>query len=357
MFSKKTVRDVEVKDKVALVRTDYNLPLDGTGAITDDLRIRASLPTIDYLLKNGAKKIILMSHLGRPEGKPDPKMSLRPVAERLQELLPDTVVKFVSDTCGPDVEAAVRDLPMGGILLLENLRFSADEEKNSEDYANEIVDSTHADLFVQDGFAVVHRAHASIEAITRLLPSVAGLLLEKEVRSLTAATTSPEHPLLVIIGGAKVDDKQSMIDLFLPIADQIVVGGKIAADGYTSDDPKVYVAEDFVSDEAGAKLDIGVVSTEKIVGMINEAKTIVWSGLLGKAEEAAFATSSLAVAEAMGKCSAETIIGGGDTVGLVENLERSRPDLSYTLISTGGGASLELLSGKSLPGVDALEDK
>ena len=357
MFDKKTIRDVAVRGQVVLVRTDYNVPLDDNGAITDDLRIKASLPTIEYLLKNGASKIILMSHLGRPEGKRDQSMSLKPVAERLQELLPDRTVRFVDDVCGPDVEDAVDALPKGGILLLENLRFSADEEKNSEDYANEIVDSTHADLFVQDGFGVVHRAHASTDAITQLLPSVAGLLLEKEVSNLIAAIQNPKHPLLVIIGGAKVEDKQPMIDVFLPIADQIAVGGKIAADGYVNDNPKVYVAEDFVSDEAGAKLDIGPVSTEKIVGMINEAKMVVWAGLLGKVEDEAYARSSIAVAEAMGKSDATTIVGGGDTAGFVENLEKSEPDLHYTLISTGGGASLDVLSGKALPGVDALEDK
>jgi len=357
MFNKKTVKDVPIKGQVVLVRTDYNVPLDGAGAITDDLRIKTSLPTIEYLLENGAKKVVLMSHLGRPEGKRDSSMSLRPVMARLQELLPDTPVRFVDDVCGPDVEAAVEALPKGGILLLENLRFSADEEKNSEDFAQEIVDSTHADLFVQDGFAVVHRAHASTDAITHLLPSVAGLLLEKEVTNLTAAVDHPEHPLLVIIGGAKVEEKQPMIDTFLPIADHIAVGGKIAADGYTNDDAKVYVAEDFVSDNAGAKLDIGPVSTGKIVEMINEAKTVVWNGLLGKAEESAYALSSAAVAEAMGRSEAVTIIGGGDTAGFVENLIKSEPNLHYTLISTGGGASLDLLSGKALPGLDALEDK
>ncbi|MCL1840080.1 phosphoglycerate kinase [Candidatus Saccharibacteria bacterium] len=357
MFDKKTIRDIPVRGQVVLVRTDYNVPLDEQGNITDDLRIKASLPTIQYLLENGASKVILMSHLGRPEGKREPSMSLYPVAKRLQELLSGIPVQFVGDTCGPDVEAAVEALPKGGVLLLENLRFSPDEEKNSEDYANEIVDSTHADLFVQDGFGVIHRAHASTEAITQLLPSVAGLLLEKEVSNLTAVIDNPEHPLLVIIGGAKVEEKQPMIDTFLPIADQIAVGGKIAADGYTNDNPKVYAAEDFVSDDAGAKLDIGPVSTEKIVEMVGGARTIVWNGLLGKAEEEAYAQSSRAVAEAMGHSGVKTVVGGGDTAGFVENLVASDPSLHFTLISTGGGASLDLLSGKSLPGLDALEDK
>jgi len=356
-FNKKTVKDVDVEGRVVLVRAGYDVPLDETGAIANDLRIKASLPTIEYLLKNGASKVILMSHLGRPEGKRDPSMSLAPVATRLQELLPSAEVRFVGDVCGPDVETAVEDLPVGGVLLLENLRFSAGEEKNSEDFAKEIVDSTHADLFVQDGFAVAHRKHASMDAIAKLLPAVAGLLLEKEVTNLTAAVENPEHPLLVIIGGAKVEEKQPMIDTFLPIADSIAVGGKIAADGFVDDDPKVYVAEDFVSDEAGAKLDIGPISTGKIVEMVGGAKTVVWNGLLGKAEEDAYAHSSVAVAEAMGRSQATTIVGGGDTAGFVENMMGVDPSLHYTLISTGGGASLDLLSGKPLPGVEALEDR
>jgi len=242
-------------------------------------------------------------------------------------------------------------------LLLENLRFCADEEKNSEDFANEIVDSTHAEMFVQDGFGVVHRAHASTDAIGRLLPAVAGLLLEKEVTTLSAAIAGSERPLLVIIGGAKVEDKQAMIDLFLGVADRIAVGGKIAADGYTATDEKVYVAEDFVENAAGAKLDIGPVSTGKIVEMIGEAKMVIWSGLMGEAEEAAYAVASTAVAEAMGRSEATTIVGGGDTAGFVEELAKTRPELKYSLISTGGGASLDLLSGRVLPGVEALEER
>ena len=357
MFNKKTIKDIQVRGKVVLVRTDYNVPLDENGNVAGDSRIRASLPTISYLLEHGASKIILMSHLGRPEGRRDVKFSLRRVAERLQELLPDSAVRFVDDVSGPDVEVAVENLPKGGILLLENLRFSADEEKNSKDYADEIVSSTHADLFVQDGFGVIHRAHASTDAIAELLPAVAGLLVEREVSSLLGVIKDPKHPLLVIIGGAKVEDKQPMIDTFLPIADKIVVGGKIAADGYASDNAKIYVATDFVEDGAGAKLDIGPESVAKILEMIAEAKTIVWNGLLGKAEDMEFAGASRAVGEAMGKSEATTIVGGGDTTEFVEKLAEEQSDLKYTLISTGGGASLDLLSGKSLPGVEVLEDR
>ncbi|MFV0485204.1 MAG: phosphoglycerate kinase [Candidatus Saccharimonadales bacterium] len=356
MFNKKTIKDVSVSGKIVLVRTDYNVPLEGDAI--GDLRIIASLPTINYLLANGARKIVLMSHLGRPDGKNVPELSLAPVAGRLRELLPEAAIGFVPETTGKAVSQAVEDLPEGGILLLENLRFSPDEEANSEKFAQNIVSSTHAELFVQDGFAVVHRAHASTDAITRLLPSVAGLLLEKEATELTSAVANPEHPLLVIIGGAKVADKQPMIDTFLGLADDIAVGGKIAADGYEATNPDVYVAMDFVEDSAGAKLDIGAESTAKILELIDGAKTIIWNGLLGKAEDPEYAKSSIAVAEALGSHSdKKTIIGGGDTAEFVEGLVETNPSLTYSLISTGGGASLELLSGKKLPGIEALEDK
>jgi phosphoglycerate kinase len=358
MFNKKTIKDVTIKNQTVLVRVDYNVPKDGE-RITDDLRIRASLPTLKYLLDQKAAKIVLISHLGRPDGRRDNSLSLAPVAIRLQELLPEATVRFVADNIGPEVESAVKDLPTGGILLLENLRFSPEEEKNSEDFARDIVDSTHAELFVQDGFAVIHRAHASTDAITHFLPSVAGFLVEKEVETLTAASVNPTHPLLVIIGGAKVDDKKPLIDKFSDLADNIAIGGKIAADGYAPETANVYVASDFVEDPTGAKLDIGPDSTGHIVDLINESETIIWNGLTGKAEDPDFAASSTTIAEAIGQQPATktTIIGGGDTAGFVENLKKSEPTLNYTLISTGGGASLELLSGDPLPGLLALEDK
>ncbi len=375
MFSKKTIRDVEVENNIILVRTDYNVPLvpieageladetavslnsDSEQQIASDLRIRASLPTIKYLLEHKAAKIILMSHLGRPDGRRDKSLSLRIVAEKLAELLPGTVVNFVDEVSGPEVEMAVEDLPDGGILLLENLRFSPEEEANSEEFAREIVDSTHAELFVQDGFAVVHRAHASTDAITHIIPAVAGLLLEKEVKTLTAVTENPAHPFVVVIGGAKVADKQPLIDKFLPIADTIYVGGKIAADGYQSDNAKIIVAEDFDEDSAGVKLDIGPVSTAKLVELLQPAKTVLWNGVLGKVEDAAYATSSTIVAKLLGENQGITsVICGGDTSGFVEKLSAEAPDLHFSLVSTGGGAALELLSGQALPGVDGLED-
>ena len=354
MFSKKTIRGVEIKGQIVLVRTDYNVPMED-GEITDDLRIRASLPTLEYLRSHGAAKIVVMSHLGRPEGKRVPEMSLEPVAKRLQELMPGAQVSFVDEAFGPEVEGAVDDLPDGGVLVLENLRFYPGEESNSDEFAREIVDSTHADLFVQDGFAVIHRAHASTDAITRELPSVAGLLLEKEVTNLSRIADSPEHPFLVVIGGAKVEDKQPLIDKFLPVADQIFVGGKIAADGYASSDPKIVVASDF-SD--AKKFDIGSESTAKVLELAAGAKTVLWNGALGMAEEPEYAASSRALAEYLGTHPEITsVICGGDTTGFVEGLQKSRPELKYTLVSTGGGAALELLSGLDLPGLDALEDK
>lgn len=361
MFDKQTIQDVKVKDEIVLVRVDYNVPLEqddkGVWQVKSDLRIRASLPTIEYLREHGAKKIILMSHLGRPEGR-DKNLSLKPVAEALAELMQGVPVDFVDEVSGPEVAAAVKELPKGGILLLENLRFEPGEKKNSGDFAREIIESTGATLFVQDGFAATHRAHASTDAIARLLPAVAGLLVEKEVKLLTKALEAPEKPLVVIIGGSKVEDKEPLIKKFLPIADRILVGGKIAADGYVATDPKIYVAEDFDEDGEGNKLDIGPVATGKFVEAIKDAKTVLWNGVLGKVEDAAFATGSEIVAKTLGENpDVTTIVCGGDTTGFVQELIESDPEMKFALVSTGGGAALELLTGGGMPGVEVLEDK
>ena len=361
MLKKKTIRDVDVKDQIVLVRTDYNVPLidDGAGnvRVASDFRVRESLPTIQYLLENGAKKVALISHLGRPEGV-DEKLSLAPVAEVLAGLLPGVAVGFVEGGTMAEVAETVKAAPVGSVTLLENLRFRPEEKANSAEFAKELVESTGATLFVQDGFAVVHRAHASTDAITTLLPSVAGLLLEKEITMLRGALEKPEHPLVVLIGGAKVADKQPLIDEFLPVADRIIVGGKIAADGYATDHPQIYVAEDFDENSEGEKLDIGPISTAKIVDMLHGAKTVVWNGVLGKVEDPAYATSSTIVAQTLGEDDGETsIICGGDTSGFVENLAAEHPDWTVSLVSTGGGAALELLTGRELPGVAGLEDK
>ncbi len=349
----KTIRDLNVKNKTVLVRVDYNVPLKDK-KVESDLRIRASLPTLNLLREKGAKKIILISHLGRPEGK-DKSLSLKPVADVLGKLIKD--VSFVSDVSGPDVELAAKNLKDGAILLLENLRFFPGEEKNSVEFIREIVDSVKADYFVQDGFAVIHRAHASTSAISEILPVYAGLLLEKEVENLEKVTKNPEKPVLLIIGGSKVEDKQPLIEKFLNKADKIIVGGKISADGYKTKDEKIYVAEDFDENTNGDKLDIGPLSTSKIANFITDAKTIIWNGLLGYAEDPAYATASIITAEMIGeKNDAETVICGGDTAGFVENLMKDHPNLHYSLVSTGGGASLEFLLGKELPGLEAIKD-
>lgn len=361
MFDKKTVKDVDVKDQVVLVRADYNVPLsrheNGTRQVMSDFRIREGLPTLKYLLEHGARKIVVMSHLGRPEGR-DEELSLDVVAEKLAELLPGVPVRFVGECRGDEVEQAVADTPQGGVLLLENLRFDPGEKKNDEELAEDIVRSTGATLFVQDGFAVTHRAHASTTAVAKLLPAVAGLLVEKEVTTLKKALENPDRPLVTIIGGAKVADKQPLIDKFLPVSDRLIIGGKIAADGYKTDEPQVYVAEDFDEDSEGQKLDVGPVSTCKIVDMINGAGTVLWNGTLGEVEDPAYATASVIVAKTLGESrDVVSIVCGGDTAGFVENMQVNDPELSYTLISTGGGATLQMLSGGAMPGLDALEDK
>lgn len=357
-FRKKTIRDIDWEGKTALVRVDYNVPLKD-GKVEDDMRIRESLPTIQYLLDHNVSKIVLLSHLGRPNGEQKPEFSLKPVATRLAELMPKKAIAFVHPEVEGSIESALERLPSkGGMMMLENLRFWPEEEANSEEFAKKIIERTKADVFVQDGFAVIHRAHASTDAMARLLPSVAGLLVEKEVTNLENAIANPERPLLLIIGGAKVEDKQPMIDRFLPIADKIAVGGKIAAAGYQSYDEKIYVSEDFVENAEGAKLDIGEKGAEHIISMINEAKTIVWNGTMGMTEEAEFSAGSKKIAEAIGHLDGvKTIIGGGDTAGYVESLMREDPSLHYSLVSTGGGASLELLCGKELPGLEVLANR
>lgn len=348
-----TIRDVDLQGKTVLVRVDYNVPMQD-GEITDDLRVRASLPTLEYLREQGAAKIILISHLGRPEGQ-DEKLSLAPVAKRLGEMLPK--VKFVPAVSGPEVEKAVKEMQDGEILLLENLRFWPGEKANDPEFIQGIVESTGAEIYVQDGFAVVHRAHASTAAIAQFLPIYMGLLLEKEVTNLEKVTQDPVPPVLVIIGGAKVDDKKPLIEKFVGQAGQIAVGGKIAADGYPASE-QIYVAEDFDEDAGGAKLDIGPIATAKISGMVADASTIIWNGLLGKAEDPAYATASTIIAEMIGeRTDAETVICGGDTSGFVEHLQKDHPNLQYSLVSTGGGAALEFLIGKTLPGLVVIKSR
>ena len=357
MENKLTVKDTKVRDQIVLVRTDYNVPLKD-GEVESDFRIRASLPTINYLREKGAKKIILISHLGRPEGKKVKELSLKPVAMKLAELLPGVQVNFVDDVSGPDVEDAVKNLKKGGVLLLENLRFYPGEEANSESFINEIIDTTGATVFVQDGFAVIHRAHASTSAVAKNLPVYAGLLLEKEITSLEKLLSSPKKPLMLMLGGAKVDDKAPLIEAFKAKADQICIGGKIAADGAVQPASNIYIAEDFDEDGEGNKLDCGPVSTSKFVEFAKNSKTVIWNGLLGKAEDVAFATASTIFLKTLGENpNIESIILGGDTTAFAETLMNEDNNLKFGLLSTGGGAALEFLSGNSLPGLEAIENK
>lgn len=349
----KTIRDVDVKDKTVLVRVDYNVPVEG-GKVTSDLRIKASLPTIKYLLENGAKRIILISHLGRPEGKLTPETTMYPVVKVLKKLLPEQEeIGFYSL---PERNEKINIPEFVKVVMLENLRTDEGEEENSEEFIRNIVNAVGAEVYVQDGFAVIHRAHASTDAISKFLPVYAGLLLEKEITGLNAVLENPTKPILLIIGGAKVEDKQPLIDSFTDKADHIFVGGKIAADGYKSDNSKVIVADDFDENEKGDRLDIGPVSTGELAKLIGEANTIIWNGLLGYAEDSAYATSSTIAAELIGeKEGATTVVCGGDTTGFVENLKKDHKNLDYTLVSTGGGAALEFLLGKKLPGLESIK--
>ena len=351
MVNRKTIRDIDVKNKVVLVRVDYNVPLQNK-KVESDLRIKASFPTIDYLLERGAKRIILISHLGRPEGKFNPDLTLKPIVPILKKTYKDHTIEF-----HPLPEPNEKlDIPAKTkIVLLDNLRFDPREEANDPDFIANIARSVGADLFVQDGFAVVHRAHASTDAIKHHLPVYAGLLLEKEVKNLTTAINNPQKPVLLIIGGAKVEDKQPLIEKFSTIADHIFVGGKIAADGYRSTSDKITVATDFDENSKGDKLDIGPLSTGELASYITDSSTIIWNGLLGYAEDPAYSTASTLTAELIGeKTNATTIICGGDTTGFVEHLQENHKSLSYSLVSTGGGATLELLLGKPLPGLESI---
>ena len=348
----KTIKDIDVKNKTILLRTDYNVPIKD-GKVESDLRIRASLPTIQYLLDHGAKRIFIISHLGRPEGKENLDFTLSPVADTLRKLLPDQKIGFYDFHNEP---TPLKGIPSDvKIALLENLRFYPGEETNNQEFIDNIVKTTNAEIYVQDGFAVVHRAHASTDAIKNTLPVYAGLLVENEVKNLTAVLKNPAHPVLLIIGGAKVEDKQPLIDKFAKIADHIFVGGKIAADGYTAKNSKITVADDFDENEKGDKLDIGPLSTGALAGLITDASTIIWNGLLGYAEDPAYATASTIAAELIGeKQAATTVVCGGDTAGFVEELAKEHENLNYSLVSTGGGAALEFLLGKKLPGLEAI---
>ena len=403
-LSKLTIKDVPLEHKTVLVRADYNVPLNSKGEISDDLRIRASLPTLRYLISQHCK-VVIMSHLGRPDGV-DPSLSLAPVAKRLEELL-GSPVGFLNNTIGDVVKHGVRKAGPNSVTLLENLRFYSAEEDNLESFAKQIAVATGARYFVQDGFGVIHRAHASTEAITHFIPSVAGLLLEKEFNTITAAMENPQRPLVAVLGGAKVSDKITVIERFVQVADKIIIGGAMANTfltyrGYTVGASKIedgqgevlnriYAAaaekvgshrvDEFIvlpTDVAVATsidtdaerrlslvseiandyiaLDIGDQSITHMVKEILPAKTVVWNGTLGYAEIPAFAHGSARLALSLATQQDTTsIIGGGDTADFVLKWD-SKNGESFTHVSTGGGASLELMAGETLPGIDCLLD-
>ncbi len=402
-FFKRTIKDVPIDHKTVLVRADYNVPLNKKGEISDDLRIRASIPTLEYLLKHHAK-VVVMSHLGRPEGR-DKSQSLEVVSERLAELLGKKVI-FVDDCIGDKVVQAVKKAPADSVVLLENLRYYAEEEANDEKFAEKIAKSTGARYFVQDGFGVVHRAHASTDAITHFVPGVSGLLLEREYVTITSAMEHPKRPLVAVMGGAKISDKITVIERLVGVADRIVIGGAMAntflkykgyhvgaskvEDGQESVLDGIYSAahdkseghaDDFImlpADLAVAKevseaasrrniglgevaeddiiLDIGDQAIENMVNAVSGAKTVIWNGTLGYAELPEFAHGSARLALQLATNPEITsIIGGGDTADFVLKWDGNGGE-SFTHVSTGGGASLELMAGKKLPGVESLLD-
>ncbi len=403
-FFKKTVRDVSLGGQTVLVRADYNVPLAADGSIADDFRISSSLETIHYLLRRGAK-VVIMSHMGRPDGR-DQALSLEVVAEHLQQLLGKNVI-FVDDVVGDKVKMTIKKAPARSVILLENLRYYKEEEANNDDFARRIARDTGARYLVQDGFGVVHRAHASTEAITHWLPGLAGLLLEKEYTAISSVMDNPDRPLVAILGGAKVSDKLPLIKAFEVVADQILIGGAmantvLASRGLTMGKSKIEpgqeaqiteiydlakktVGEDRVDDflvlptdvavastfESSAArrsvavdrvmpsdyaLDIGDATIEQFVSKIEAAKTVIWNGTMGYAEFANFAHGSARVAMALATHpNIVSVIGGGDTADFALHWDAKQGG-SFGHVSTGGGASLELMSGQKLPGVEALLD-
>ena len=393
-MDKKTVRDLDVAGKKVLVRVDFNVPLNDKGEITDDTRITASLPTIQYLLEQKAA-VILMAHLGRPKGQVKPELSLAPVAKHLGKLLGKKIL-FAPDCVGEAAQAAASKLKRGHILLLENLRFHKEEEKNDMEFAEKL--ASLADLYVNDGFGVSHRAHASVEGVTHFLPAAAGFLLEKEIQYVGQAVTNPLHPFVAIIGGAKVSDKIGVISNLLDKVDTLLIGGGmantfLAAQGYKMgkslvEEDKLGLAKELLAkakknkvnmllptdlvmaaafapdaehvtekvknlNQAYMALDIGAETSKAYAEALADAKMIVWNGPMGVFEMDAFCKGTEAVAKAVAKSRATSIVGGGDSVAAIEKLGLAK---RITHISTGGGASLEYLEGKVLPGVAALDD-
>jgi phosphoglycerate kinase len=395
MFSKKTVKDVDVRGKRVLVRVDFNVPI-ADGAVTDDTRVRAALPTVRYLIDHGAK-VILCSHLGRPKGEPDPQYSLRPVRRVLQRLIGRNVV-FVDDIVGADAQEAVTRMVDGEILMLENVRFAPGEKSNDPAFAKAL--AALADIYVNDAFGAAHRAHASTAGVAEFLPAYAGLLLAREIETLTGMLTDPERPFVAILGGSKVSDKFGVIDKLIDVVDVFIIGGGMAftflvakgigigksivepdwvepakamlikaeakgvdillpvdfvlADTFAEDaETRIAGREEIPADMMG--LDIGPASTELFKGAISDAKTVFWNGPMGVFEMTPFETGTKEVALAVARNNrAVSVVGGGDSVAALKKFDLEE---RVTFVSTGGGASMKLLEGAKLPGLEALLDR
>lgn len=397
MLNKRTVEDLDVRGKKVLVRCDFNVPMNENGEITDDRRIRSAIPTIEYIINNGGK-VILMSHLGRPKGEPNPKYSLEPVAKRLTELLNKEVIFAADDNVvGENAKKAVAEMNEGDIVLLQNTRYRKEETKNGEEFAKEL--ASLADLFVNDAFGTAHRAHASNVGVSQYLPSAVGYLVKKEIEVMGKAMSNPERPFVAILGGAKVSDKIGVIENLLDKVDSLLIGGGmmftfLKAKGYEIgksllEEDKIELAKELMAKAEGkgvklvlpvdtvvAKefkndtefrtvkveeipadmmgLDIGEETRKIFAEEILKAKTVVWNGPMGVFEMENFAKGTEAIAEAMAKSDAVTIVGGGDSAAAVE---KTGYNDKMTHISTGGGASLEFFEGKTLPGIAAIDDK
>ncbi len=394
-MNKKTVKDIDLKNKKVLVRCDFNVPMDEEKNITDNARIVAALPTIKYLLENNCA-IILCSHLGRPKGEVKPEFSLKPVAKELSKLL-DKEVIMANDVIGEDAKSKAANLQSGQIMLLENVRFHREETDNDPEFSKEL--ASMAEIYVNDAFGAAHRAHASTAGVAQYLPAVSGFLIEKELKFLGNALNNPERPFVAIMGGAKVSDKIGVIDSLLEKVDTLIIGGGMAytffkAQGYEVGNSiceidKLDLAKDAMkkAEEKGVKLmlpidtkigkefkpdtesktvawteipegwegfDIGAKSIEMFVEELKKAKTVVWNGPLGLFEFDQFAIGTNSIAKVLSEIDATTIIGGGDSAAAVR---KAGLEDKMTHISTGGGASLEFLEGKKLPGIECLQDK